>query len=72
MSLRQGDRVTNARGWHGTITKISNTTTKGQKFRTPDGLYYWVHWEERKNHEDKLVRKQPICGATCKQIWKTE
>lgn len=70
--LRPGDRLTNARGWHGTLDRIATKTSSGNDIQTGDGRYYWVHWVEREMHEDKLVRKHPIIGHTREQIWKDD
>jgi hypothetical protein len=63
--LRVGDRVTNDQSWDGEITKIE----PGFQF-SEDGLYYWVHWQEREHYQDKLVAKQPVCGHLRQQIWR--
>jgi hypothetical protein len=70
--LRVGDRVTNSKGWHGIIDRISKETASGNDYQTIDGQYYWVFWVEREQHKEKLVRKQPICGHTRDQIWKDD
>lgn len=61
--MRIGDRVTNARGWHGEIKQID---------KSRENPYYWVHWQERENHKDKEVRRYPQCGHTAQQIWKDD
>ena len=70
--MQKSDRVTNARGWHGIIQDIKT----GKQFAgTPDGKYYLVWWEERANHDgdpfSATIRKHPICGHTCNQIWRS-
>lgn len=57
-----GDRVTNARGWHGVVDRIDT-----ESYPHP---YYWVKWKERAQHQDKEVAKRPVCGHLGEQIWK--
>ena len=72
--MKVGDRVTNARGWSGQIHRIVSETAHGLPYQTPDGKYYWVWWHEREHNADplwgKTIRRHPICGMTCEQIWK--
>ena len=66
--LHVGDRVTNAKGWHGQIREI--------KFFDPTpnnegGIYYRVWWKERAEHQESALRQQPIIGHLPSQIWRT-
>ena len=65
-AFRIGDRVTNSLGWDGRITKIDPKSL-------PDaGDYYWVHWQEREHHKEKVVARSPICGHTPQEIQRWE
>lgn len=60
--LQVGDRVTNDLNWDGTITDIDRSQL------SEDGFYYWVHWQEREHHKEKLVAKHPVCGHLRQEI----
>jgi hypothetical protein len=63
--FRTGQDVTNARGWHGKVTKIEHKPDSYQ----PDKLYVSVYWKERESHHDKHVAKQPIIGHPTSQLF---
>lgn len=64
MRFRKGDRVTNDLGWDGRVTRVETGQT------TPDGFYFWVHWQEREHHHEKVLQRKPICGHLTTQLRK--
>lgn len=76
--FRKNDCVTNDRGWSGKVVEVKDAAPIVRHFRNEmqPALHYLsdpvvlVDWQERRDHEDPFVRKQPIIAHRFFQVWK--